>query len=446
MIIKDNYTASLREWIRESDSIADGIEDESDHTLDAIQYLMGISNTDPFDDTSTYCTSLNTFNDRFANIPLFANNNPNRHFNMVLSATLLGCLDSRVGDYRLFNHRYRFIEIPNVDPVKTHNGTRVLYRAFDHPTRQNDSYAFLDLREVSNCTDLAPLFADQHIDPDSKITAVLATMLADSDQLLSNKCWCISRGKNEPRHENLIRYFLALEGCILVEPVASPTFIQHRDVTEKLCIDLPLEQYGEVALMLAEINNRTTLIDKFLSAYHVLENYMLRAKLAHLVNKQTINSPFTIRNFKQLDLAIDKNEFKNLKALFQASLTHKINGKSLETYFKQFHSQLTDDGFDESEFKGLLEKLGVNIGQNTDVTEFSKICENIPNLIYKVRCSIVHNKETEFHLSNKELNQPGYANVLSQLCIPIMLLLAFGLPLVDDDSPISYLQKEIVLY
>ena len=72
--------------------------------------------------------------------------------------------------------------------------------------------------------------------------------------------------------------------------------------------------------------------------------------------------------------------------------------------------------------------------------------ELLPKIVYQVRCSIVHNKETEFHISNRELDNATRLLVITELLIPIMRRLSFGLPSLLIANPIMYNSRSIDLY
>lgn len=72
--------------------------------------------------------------------------------------------------------------------------------------------------------------------------------------------------------------------------------------------------------------------------------------------------------------------------------------------------------------------------------------ELLPKIVYQVRCSIVHNKETEFHISNRELDNAARLLVITELLIPIMRRLSFGLPSLLNANPIMYNSRSIELY
>jgi len=215
-------------------------------------------------------------------------------------------------------------------------------------------------------------------------------------------------------------------------------------------------QFREPFSMLSGVNASTGILEVFMSAYHALENYMIRSQVAGTFTDHANLTLNRVRDFKRLGTRIDQSESKFLNDLFERSWDQKIGNQSLiekaiecKDAFQTQH-QGTSGVFD-SFFKSLDVKKGngnrleYEAHFNGDEAAFRR---NFSLLVYGIRCSIVHNKATEFHISNENLAvEPHWIALITELCLPVMLQLAFGLPSVSGPAnPIRYSTSTISLY
>lgn len=77
-----------------------------------------------------------------------------------------------------------------------------------------------------------------------------------------------------------------------------------------------------------------------------------------------------------------------------------------------------------------------------------RICPTLYIILYYIRCAVVHNKATEFHISNERLSQQEvWKIVIRNICLHPMIKVAYGLPsVVSDLNPIRYKSRKIMLY
>lgn len=141
------------------------------------------------------------------------------------------------------------------------------------------------------------------------------------------------------------------------------------------------EQYFDIYDVLNELNQAPDLLTRFMKLYHILEYFMYRVYLVDLVGRVGRNK-FFVREFITTSERMTKGEkntfIRNFSKIFltdiasiELSLAPHVNGP-VTTF-------LSDHGL----VRGFLPN---------DV-------EKVAELIYGVRCSIVHNKESEYHLT-----------------------------------------------
>jgi hypothetical protein len=141
------------------------------------------------------------------------------------------------------------------------------------------------------------------------------------------------------------------------------------------------EQYFDIYDVLNELNQAPDLLTRFMKLYHILEYFMYRVYLVDLVGRVGRNK-FFVREFIISSERMKKGEretfIKNFVKIFSTDrdeinlqLLGHVNGTVI-TFLSQH---------------GLVDNFSAN--------DVNKMAE----LIYGVRCSIVHNKESEYHLT-----------------------------------------------
>lgn len=153
---------------------------------------------------------------------------------------------------------------------------------------------------------------------------------------------------------------------------------------------------------------------RFLKMYQVLELFTFRLKLVPLAQGQATRNSFvsnvrkTVNNFNELD---------SLKELFKE-------------IFKDIHKTDVKDDIDPPQavsielWQYINGKLTANSKKILDVNAISDE-STLAKLVYKIRCCIVHSKESETHFTPENIEE--YKEL-----IPVMAIL------------IKVIQKEIV--
>lgn len=142
------------------------------------------------------------------------------------------------------------------------------------------------------------------------------------------------------------------------------------------------EQYFDIYDVLNELNQAPDLLTRFLKLYHVLEYFIYRVYLVELVNKVGRNK-FFVREFINTSETMKKAEreafINNFIKIFADDTIFIIAGLNPALVDPQTIVFLTEH----------------DLVKNFDVNSTKKIAE----LIYGIRCSIVHNKESQYHLT-----------------------------------------------
>jgi hypothetical protein len=333
--------------------------------------------------------------------------------------------------------QFRLDEYQASDGLYEQGGDQKRVFFYQHPNNLAESVGYLDF------TDHARIPAAE-LDDSSELNIVAVIVLCRADTPVAGKRWVVSTITEDNKREALLKYHALLSGCVLTKPVAFSGYDGVGGISETLRVVSSYEQFAEPFEMLSEFNGRTTILDSYLSAYHTLENYMIRARIAEVEKKHTGSSFFSIRQFKNIQAATTEAENSQLKALISSSWTLQIGGMLFSDYVTQRINQLAGNlgpsGLLEPDFLQFMSRLGVPADLNSAPEK------RVASLIYQIRCSIVHNKETEYHISNRELLNASVHSTLTVLCIPVMRRLAFGLPSVAQENPIAYSRQAIRLY
>lgn len=187
------------------------------------------------------------------------------------------------------------------------------------------------------------------------------------------------------------------------------------------------EQYFEVFDIINELNHSADLITRFLKLYHILEYLVYRAELVEIEVKARVNRTFIREIHALTGKAQSDKEFDVFKRNFK----------------KIFEAEIAAGAFS-------MPALNVNetnfLKNNWDLEVFNNMEGNhIAKLIYRIRNSIVHNKESEFHITTT--NPDDYAVVITLLKRFLNILEKQAFDKISSDAPvISYLSPHIELY
>lgn len=202
------------------------------------------------------------------------------------------------------------------------------------------------------------------------------------------------------------------------------------------------QQWRDIHNVLSEYNSRNEILLKYLTIYHVVENLMLKSPIVEL-ERQQAGKMFSIRDFRRLYKEVDGKEMDLLKRLFSAvfkmpAKTGVMFGAHLHTKWKNFASGARANNADQA-----LILLGIK-KKSTDFNAQAGGIDLFTNIVYQVRCAIVHNKETEFHLTYASLDN-NISALIESFLIPSLEEICFSL-IGSQNSEVWYSKKEIMLY
>ncbi|HHF3140540.1 TPA: hypothetical protein ACPJ1R_001781 [Vibrio alginolyticus] len=207
------------------------------------------------------------------------------------------------------------------------------------------------------------------------------------------------------------------------------------------------DQFKDAFTILSEYNSRKEILNKYLSLYHGVENFVYRLPIVKLTESNN-GKMFSVRDFHLLYSSIDDKELPSLISFFKEVYSKDCDGG---IYLNNLHDSFKNgisSTFLNTALKELQIKNAKNVYFNYNMLTATKNKQNLPsqfaNIVYKIRNSIVHNKETEFHLSHAYLSDE-IIELLANVVIPELENLIFGL-VVKKNELIWYKHDKIMLY
>jgi hypothetical protein len=325
---------------------------------------------------------------------------------------------------------------------------------FYNSTEVVDSVALIDFRSDPNSTELSE--PETWTASGKDIVEAWAVLFLLEDIAKVNNCVAvISSAQNTEKAISYLKYHLVMSGNTLTLPVPLDASNEMSDIQQILVAAKDYTQFVEPLAMLGEVNSCDNILDTFLTTYHVLENYMIRSEVSSVLSNSAGPRFQRVRDFKRLGQQTAASEITHLTNLFKKCWQVQIGDSNLQTTLEQSFSAIKlETEWDDGEFDEFLVQLGVlkrNGNQITLLQGFNDeqgLQNNFIKLVYSIRCSIVHNKATEFHLSNEELRRKSIrVLVIVKWCLPVMFRLAFGLPSSSPDmNPIHYQTRQLLFY
>ena len=216
---------------------------------------------------------------------------------------------------------------------------------------------------------------------------------------------------NRASREAALKLQVIVQGKSIHKPVVSNASVSLQS-SESISPTNKYQQFNESIIILSEYRDQKDVMYKYLSLYQVIENFMFRIPIAECA--QNNGEMFSIRNFKTLYNKVKDTEMKTFMTRFKLYwnetfisnpvINQTATNKELEQHIKESLASLkSKPGFKVIEFNKLLANLDINNNYTSLIKNIS--CDNYAHLVYKMRCCIVHNNETEFHLSHYNINE-----------------------------------------
>ena len=215
---------------------------------------------------------------------------------------------------------------------------------------------------------------------------------------------------------------------------------------DRLQAGIAYNQMNEIMYVLSEYNSHKQLLSKYLTLYHVVENFMYRMPIARLEQAHG-GAMFSIRDFQRLYKEVEEKEQPAIRKLFAA--VAQVEYEPGKLFRARVISNWTAAcaGIAPGDVQVALGKFGLKqngLAMSAPVFTTTDLPTNFAQLVYGVRCAIVHNKETEFHLTYANLDA-GIAHLIEKFLIPTLEEVCFHL-VSGTNSVVWYTNSELKLF
>lgn len=221
-----------------------------------------------------------------------------------------------------------------------------------------------------------------------------------------------------------------------------PVSVVNRDVFEA---GEAYQQWNDILYVLSEYNSRKEILLKYLTIYHVFENLMVKFPIVEL-ERQNNGRLFSLRDFRRLYERVDENEFTALRNFFIAVLQEETtpgNSFAAHVVARWRNIPISLRGDLETALASIGIVKGGNVLRHSAFRSGSDCAGLFSQMVYKTRCAIVHNKETEFHLTYANLDA-GFKTLLEFL-MPSLEEICFYL-IGKRNNKVWYASQQLLLY
>ena len=231
-------------------------------------------------------------------------------------------------------------------------------------------------------------------------------------------------------------------------PKTEPYNYNRSNLLVKYDDSIEYTQFKDIIDIMNEYNIQKHILDKYLRIYQVVENFMYKFQICDLC-EQLNYSKITVRDFKAISDRLAKNEMDSLVKLLFKSGEFIVDGDKLKNKLvASWQSKVSTNVSHKTMVKNVIELLAIcnKDGEfiSVDITNPDEIMRVFGKLVYNIRCSIVHNKVNDYHVSYFNLNS-DLKWVLEEYIMPNMEMLVYALML-NENSIVMYKGQSLRLY
>lgn len=271
---------------------------------------------------------------------------------------------------------------------------------------------------------------------------LLDALEIEKDDFFS-KTICIFNKNIEFDEERILAYLklsVIYKGDIIHKQITTSRKVSYKG-SHKFEIAKEYIQFEDVLYIFSEYNDSKDILIKYLRLYQIFENFMYKSPISELINKSP-NKMISIRKFKLLNKKVADNEISCLDGLIKEIFKEQYSSTmSLEDFVKDslmslkgIHPTIITDVSNE------LKDINIHVDQLENIHKHG----NFSNIIYLLRNSIVHNKETEHHIAHNNLDQnvTKFMDEFLLVCMEEIILFL----IINRTSLVTYGARNIKLY
>ena len=297
-------------------------------------------------------------------------------------------------------------------------------------------FDFSDISSIKNFLNEQSLSVELYIH-------LLANIGVDNSRIETNKYVLIKSDQKEKQSSiwSYVAVHLVKAGYLVHQPSG---FLHRPTVSNLRTIKAGelYQQFNDSLIILSEYNDKGDILDKYLRLYHVFENFMYKFPLVTLERFYS-GSVFSIRDFQKMNERLDNSEPTSLANLFKKILEKEyMPSKKFDVYVTKVWTDLiSTTPLNKSKADLFLSLLRISTKSKDykfDDVLVSNMSNFLPKIVYAYRNSIVHNRETEFHLNHETLLYHSSCAdtakiLLEHFLIPVLEEIVFFLILERND-------------
>ena len=204
------------------------------------------------------------------------------------------------------------------------------------------------------------------------------------------------------------------------------------------------EQFLDVSDVLNEVKHAEDALTRFLKVYQVLEQLAYRKAFIKLIKEHEYNHHPIVRSIQSVTDSFKKNEKVIFEELFKEEFKELYNKIDVPDGHNKYTS--VEPACLNLASRDKIHKLyGIQAKNNRPDNPYYTAAQ-MSKIVYQIRCSIVHNKETELHFTYNNISD--YKDIINLINTLSTKLSEMIVTLINDgaNTPLTYGNKTLTLY
>lgn len=204
------------------------------------------------------------------------------------------------------------------------------------------------------------------------------------------------------------------------------------------------EQFLDVNDVLNEVKHADDALTRFLKVYQVLEQLAYRKEFIKLIKEHEDNHHPIVRSIQSVTDSFKKNEKVIFERLFKEEF-EKIYDK-IDIPDGQHKYTNAEPACLNSASRNKIQDLYNIQADGSRPNKPYYTSTQMADIVYQIRCSIVHNKETELHFTYNNISD--YKDIIDLINVLSTNLSEMIVLLINDgaNTPLTYKNKTLTLY
>ena len=204
------------------------------------------------------------------------------------------------------------------------------------------------------------------------------------------------------------------------------------------------EQFLDVNDVLNEVKHADDALTRFLKVYQVLEQLAYRKEFINLIKEHEVNHHPIVRSIQSVTDSFKKNE----KVIFERLFKEEFEKLYDKIDIPDGHHKYTNAEpacLNTASRNKILKLYNIQADNSRPNKPYYNPIQ-MADIVYQIRCSIVHNKETELHFTYNNISD--YKDIIDLINVLSTNLSEMIVSLINDgaNTPLTYNKKTLTLY